>query len=279
MGDLRHDTALEGEDGHYRAELSSDWEIWGPNGGYVAAVALRAAGAHASMPRPASLVCQYLGVATFDEVQITTATLRQARRAEAIRVSVTQDNQPILEALVWMISDELDGLVHATRVMPEVPGPEELKTIEELMGGGKAPFRFWENLDYKPLEWFPPEQWETRPAGDGTAQAWLRFRPTATFDDPYLDAGRLLVAVDTFQWPAATRAHAAQDVAYMAPSLDLGCSFHHIAADDEWMLVDAASPVATGGLVGGQAMVWGADGRLLASGGQQMLCRPLPQQR
>ena len=38
----RSDTAVDGTDGSYRAVLSKDWEIWGPMGGYVAAVALRA---------------------------------------------------------------------------------------------------------------------------------------------------------------------------------------------------------------------------------------------
>jgi hypothetical protein len=35
VGDLAHDTAVEGGNGKYRAQISRDWEIWGPNGGYV----------------------------------------------------------------------------------------------------------------------------------------------------------------------------------------------------------------------------------------------------
>ena len=42
MGELSADTAVDGTDGVYSARLSSDWEIWGPNGGYVASVAMRA---------------------------------------------------------------------------------------------------------------------------------------------------------------------------------------------------------------------------------------------
>ena len=42
MGDLEVDTAVRPcGDGHFEATLSSDWEIWGPMGGYVAACALR----------------------------------------------------------------------------------------------------------------------------------------------------------------------------------------------------------------------------------------------
>src|SRR6266576_6819006 len=99
MGDLAIDTAVDGGDGRYTARLSRDWEIWGPNGGYVASIALRGAGAHARFDRPASLVGHFLGVASFDaplEVRVT--TLRAAKRAESIRVSLTQGDQPIFDA-------------------------------------------------------------------------------------------------------------------------------------------------------------------------------------
>jgi len=47
VGDRFLDTALEGGDGRYRAHLSPDWAIRGPNGGYLAVIAVRAAGREA----------------------------------------------------------------------------------------------------------------------------------------------------------------------------------------------------------------------------------------
>jgi hypothetical protein len=44
MGNLDDDTRLIGAEGLYTTQLSPDWKIWEPNGGYVAAIALRAAG-------------------------------------------------------------------------------------------------------------------------------------------------------------------------------------------------------------------------------------------
>ena len=58
--------------------LHADWEIWGPCGGYVAAVALRAAGAESGQARPASFYCHYLSVAAFGPVDVDVD--RAARR-------------------------------------------------------------------------------------------------------------------------------------------------------------------------------------------------------
>ncbi|MFN2543904.1 MAG: hypothetical protein ABR600_04925 [Actinomycetota bacterium] len=44
-------------------------------------------------------------------------------------------------------------------------------------------------------------------------------------------------------------------------------------AGSEWLLIDAYSPSSRGALVAGQASIWSADGRLLASAMQQMLQR------
>ena len=85
MGDLALDTAVTGDNGDYAIDLSRDWEIWGPNGGYVASIALRAAGAHSRFDRPASIVGHFLGVATFErplEIRVDDAPRRQAGRVD-----------------------------------------------------------------------------------------------------------------------------------------------------------------------------------------------------
>src|SRR5262249_55377780 len=133
MGDLALDTAVAGRDGRYTANLSRDWEIWGPNGGYVAAIALRAAGAHSRFDRPASLVGHFLGVGHFDQpLDMETTTLRGAKRAQSTRGAMTQHGQPIFDAMVWSVGD-VGGLEHDFAPMPAVPDPETLPTYEERM--------------------------------------------------------------------------------------------------------------------------------------------------
>ena len=78
MGDIEAQTAIErvGE-GRYTAVVHRDWEIWGPCGGYVAAIALRAAGAESPFVRPASFFCHYLSVAAFAPVDLVVTPLRR----------------------------------------------------------------------------------------------------------------------------------------------------------------------------------------------------------
>ena len=97
--------------GRYRATLSREWEIWGPMGGYVAAVALRAAGAATAHPNPAAFSCHYLGVARFEPVDIEVTPVKEGRVASSHRVSITQEGRPILEALMWSTADN-EGLEH-----------------------------------------------------------------------------------------------------------------------------------------------------------------------
>lgn len=279
MGDLAIDTAVEprgaGDDGRYVATLSPDWEIWGPMGGYVAACALRAAGASSPHPRPATFSCHYLSVARFGEVDLRVETRRGGRTATSQRVEVSQEGRPILDATVWSVG-EVEGLEHDETVAPDVPGPDELPDLRSLLPDDAPgpPFPFWNNLEARPLQFeidWPPDG--PRPA---SWQEWLRFTPTATFEDPWVDAARCVILVDLPSWPSAHRPHAWKQPPFMAPTLDLNVAFHQPTAGHEWLLCDGAAPLSTDGLFGWTARVWSAGGALHASGGGQCLYRRLP---
>jgi acyl-CoA thioesterase len=102
MGDVDVQTApaLEGQGGRYTAMVHQDWEIWGPCGGYVAAIALRAAGAESPFARPASFFCHYLSVAAFEPVDLVVTPLRSGRTVLAQRVHMSQHGRAVLEAMV-----------------------------------------------------------------------------------------------------------------------------------------------------------------------------------
>ncbi len=276
MADLGIDTAVtEIGDGLYEATPSTDWEIWGPMGGYVAAMALRAAGAATEHARPTSFSCHYLNVARFEPVQLRVKARKTGRAAASHRVEMSQDGRPILDAMVWSTT-EGDGLEHDETVPPDVPGPDDLPSIDELLpADAEPPFAFWRNLDAKPIHFevdWPPSG--PRPA---VWQEWLRFIPTATFDDPWADAVRSVILVDLPSWPSAHRPHAWQQPPFVAPTLDLNVAFHQPTSNHEWLLCDGSAPISTGGQFGWTARVWSPGGALHASGGGQCLYRKMPQ--
>jgi acyl-CoA thioesterase-2 len=275
VGDLANDTEVRPSgEGSYEATLSADWEIWGPMGGYVAACALRAAGASTEQARPAAFSCHYLGVADFGRVDLRVEARRSGRTAASQRVEVTQGGRPILDAMVWSVGD-VEGLEHDETSPPAVPDPDELPEIGELLPDDAAPpFPFWNNLEAKPLAF--EAQWPPDGPRPARWQEWLRFTPTATFDDPWVDAARCVILVDLPSWPSAHRPHAWKQPPFVAPTLDLNVAFHRPTSGRNWLLCDGAAPLSTGGLFGWHARVWSTGGQLHASGGGQCLYRRLP---
>jgi hypothetical protein len=178
-------------------------------GGYAAACALRAAGEASSQPVPASFSCHYLGVAQFEPIDIEVEAQREGRAATSQRVEVTQSGRRILDAMVWSTS-EGPGLEHNETVPPDVPRPDDLPGHPS---DSVRPYPFWDNLESRIIHFEPV--WPPTGPRPAVWQEWLRFIPTATFADPWVDAARLLILVDLPSWPSAHRAHAWFQPAFM----------------------------------------------------------------
>ncbi len=246
------------------AALSAAWEIWGPNGGYLAAVALRAAAVHAQIRQPASLYCHFLSSPAFDVVDLDVTVLRAGRRSESLAVHMSQGGKPVLHAMVRTAADG-PGHEHQFALAPDVPRPDELKTLDELIGTQARHFPFWDNVERCPVPQELPE-----PGGDPVVRDWARFRPTPCFDDPFLDAARSLILLDTYGYPASWQKY--RDDQIGAPNLDTAAWFHRASPGCEWLLIEEECATADRGLLGVGGRVWDTDGRLLASGGAQLVC-------
>ncbi len=270
MGDFDRDTAISCTDGRSHATLSRDWEIWGPMGGYVAAVALRAAAtAVPATFEPASFTCQFLSSAKFERVDIAMEIRRQSRRAAAVGVRITQAETQILDAQAWFSTPaEVVTYDHAKRHRhghPDDHPPISEYTFEPSV------FPFWDNFEGRPLDWI--DDMDAYPGGEPEWAEWLRFVPTPEFTDPALEAARLLLLADLPSFPAAVRALPGTERSFVSPSLDLSVQFHRLHELGEWLLVQGTTPIAERGLLGFRSEVWGADGRMLASGSGQLLAR------
>jgi acyl-CoA thioesterase len=259
-------TELEGAKGAYSIELSDDWEIWGPSGGYLAALTLRAAGERAEIPRPVSYYCHFLSPPEFDRVELAVELVKRGSRSESVAVRMTQGGREVMFALVRTAADG-PGYRHQEVGAPTVAPPEESRPIERRANDGSQLYAFWNNVSCR-----RPEVGETEGESPALIREWVRFEPTPTFDDPFVDAARPLILLDTFGWPAVYQKHRGAD--FVAPNLDTAVWFHRPPAESEWLLVDHESPVAGDGLLGVNGRIWDTEGRLVASGGAQLYCIP-----
>lgn len=250
------------------ATLSPSWAVWGPSGGYLAAIALRSAMAESRLARPASFHCHFLASGAFEPVEIAVASLGGGKRAESLRVDLTQAGRMLLTASVWMVDDGMRGYEHESAQAPDVPRPEALKSFRELEPDTYDDwYPIWRSMEGRPTRW----REGPREPRDRT---WLRFTETPVRDRAD-DALRQLFWLDYPGWNATTAAHP-WPFRYLAPNLDLGVQFHRFAPEEDWMLAEGYVPIAAEGVLGCTSRLWTRDGRLLATGVSKHVCRPNP---
>jgi acyl-CoA thioesterase len=251
MADFLADTRIEpiaGEPDRYRAVLSPSWAVWGPNGGYLAAIALRAAMARSHLARPASFHSHFLAAGEFAPVDVRVVQVGGGKRAESLRIDIVQNERLLLAATAWMVADELRGYEHDFAAAPSVPGPAMLRGYHELAGDEYAQwYPIWRSIEGRPLRW-------REPPGAPEWRGWLRFTDTVISDRPG-DALRQLFWLDFPGWNATISAHA-WPFPFLAPNLDLTVQFHRFAPHETWTLVDGVALLAEGGLVGCVARLW-----------------------
>ena len=272
MGDFEHDTRVQKTDNGYTAEISKDWEIWGPSGGYVASIALRAAGAAATIKRPVTFHGHYLRVARFDRVHLAVDVTHRGLRSESLRVRMLQDDKLIFEGALRTsaICEGLsyDELQEATARAPRGPHPASLSLINDAHDPNRDRMTFWKNFERRVEN---PDYFSAQHRSEqATTEGWCRYTSKGPFSDPFVDAARSLVILDTCLWPCVFRKYGPTD--FVAPSLDITVMFHQGSPESEWLRHETRAHVAAGGLIAGEGHTFDEAGRTLATGFSQMLC-------
>jgi acyl-CoA thioesterase len=190
-----------------------------------------------------------------------------SKRAESLRVELTQNDRTLLVASVWMVDDGLSGFAHDFAAAPAVARPGALRGYQDLAEEYAQWYPIWRSIEGRPLSW-------REPPGRPEWQTWLRFTDTA-IPDRAADALRQLFWLDFPGWNATIAAHA-WPFRYLTPNLDLTVQFHAFAPEAEWILADGVVPLAQDGLIGCSARLWTEGGRLLATGTSKHVCRPNP---
>jgi acyl-CoA thioesterase II len=268
---LQEATKITGTAKGLLATIDPEWCVWGPIGGYVAAIAMRAVGLVAPAGhRPVTFTCQFLAKGEPGEVEVIVETLKSGSTS-FFNVRLVQRGATFVQAQVCTTS-KLAGPDEVGVKAPDLPRPEALESFAtQLLRFGHAPMGFWRNVDGRQVDFRPPG--DPDPRGCRT-ECWFRFEEWKLTVDPFLDGARALILVDTSIWRAYNRGQS-ELPKHVAPSLDLAVWFHDAAPDAQWQLVEANADFARHALLNGAAKVWSEGGRLVASGGGQCLFVPL----
>lgn len=261
MGLLAATGLTEGETGLV-CRLDPAWDIWGPAGGYVAAIALRAAGDRAGAGhRPVTLTGQFVSVAAPGAVDVRVDAVKEGSTA-LYAVTLAQAGRPVFLAQVWTTTRN-DPPFPLRPAMPAVPPPHGLRGQDELVAERGIPqIAFWRNIEGRPANF---RLFDDPPAEDAHQYRWMRLRDWTATDDPFLDAMRSVLLIDIGVWPGHWH-RLTERATYAAPSLDLAVHFHGGAPGGDWLLSDADADVAGNGTISGRVRVWSEDGRAIATG-------------
>ena len=259
-------TAVRGGPERWAAEVDAGWTVVGrPNGGYLRALVARAGVEAAGQPHPLAVSAHFLSPADPGPAELEVHRLRTGRSLSTTRVTLSQEGQARLEALVT-----------AGRIDPEAApgwqrsgGPAGLPPVEdcvpgrpEMPGGQRANL-----LDHLDLRIDPATAgWIAgRPGGRLDMRGWVRFS-----DGRAADPLALLQVVDALP-PSSFEL----GLASWAPTVELTVYLRGVPAPG-WLACVVRGQLWQGGWFDEEAEVWDSAGRLVAQSRQFAGARPAP---
>ena len=257
------DTAVEELGaGRFGAEMSERWWVGkGPNGGYVAAVILRAIQATAGTERaPRSLTVHYQRAPLAGPVEVRVEVEREGGRVTFLSARMLQDGKVQATAQAVLSENWSDDETFSELTMPDAGAPGELHTIDPESRASRP------NM----LQNYRLRSALGEPAFSGGAPhtgAWIRTR-----EPRLLDAALAAAFLDT--WFPAPFVRLERPVG--APTIDYTVHFRSPlpppgATPDDPYLVSFRSNLGRHGFFEEDGELWSADGVLLAQSRQLAL--------
>ena len=247
-------------------------------GGQVAAQALVAAGRTVPTDRRVHSLHAYFLVGGDPSVPVVYVVdrIRDGRSFTTRRVVAIQHGRAIFHlSASFQVLEE--GIDHADP-MPDVPGPDELPTVEQLLAPHPEML-----AGFQARPWFVDRRYVGRPTflprsdadrAEAASQVWIRVVGELP-DDPLLHVCALTYASDMTLLDSVLLPH---DMSFAAgtvhgASLDHAMWFHRPFRADSWLLYDQHSPSASGGRGLATGSIYTADGDLAVSVVQEGLVR------
>jgi acyl-CoA thioesterase len=261
----RETTVVARGPGRYSASIAADWSVGaGPNGGFTAALLLRAAIAELDdrSMHPRSFTAHLLGAPTTGSCDLSARIGKRGRTAAFVHVTLEQDDVTLATATVVCVSERPDILRYATREMPDVPRPDALPDDTEVRVSVPGYLAHYE------------QRFATPPLrGDGTPSVigWTRF-----VDPEPFDAVALVAIADSLPPPALACSTEIMGALTLDYTVHFRAALPHPATSDRgFVLAEFESNFAQEGLVEADGWIWAPDGTLLAQSRQLGLLRSI----
>ncbi|SDD10198.1 acyl-CoA thioesterase-2 [Geodermatophilus telluris] len=251
-------------------------------GGQVAGQALMAAGLTVPGERGVhSLHSYFLRPGDpHEELRYRVERIRDGRSFSTRRVIACQ-RRGTEDVAVFALTADFHGgepaVVAHARPMPEVPGPEELRSLADHAAGHgdlAAPaLEISRAVEQRPLaDPFAPDP---KSPPDTRSHAWFRVAGRLP-EDAAVHAAALTFVTDlTLLSAGLARVGGGWGGRYVGASLDHAVWFHAPVRADEWFLYETDSPAASAGRALCFGSIWSADGTHVATVAQEGLIRSL----
>ena len=243
-------------------------------GGQVAAQALMAAGRTVAHGRVHSLHSYFLRPGDpRTPILYEVDRIRDGRSFTTRRVVAIQHGRAIYNMQASFHSDEM-SIEHQVE-MPDVPGPETIRTLRERVQTEFGNVDEWYNRQHPIDQRFIGEvPWSPKRAKEPRQRIWIRADGTLP-EDPLLHACVVTYASDMSLFDAILAPHSIgwDNESFMGASLDHCMWFHREVRADEWLLYDTDSPIAHGGRGLARGFLFNQAGQLMVSMVQEGLTR------
>jgi acyl-CoA thioesterase len=252
--------------GEFSATMHPSWWIInGPNGGYVAAVVLRAIVAEVDDPqrRPRTLTVHYLRAPAAGPVRIDVVVERSGRTVTNVSARMTQDGALMALALAALAVDRAAPVsFDETPGLPTADDGTPMLLPEQIVPAEVDPDRDVPMRAHYDLRWalgdrpFEPRREPVRARCGG----WIRPAESEPVDEVVLAA-----ICDAWLPPIFSRV----DHPLAVPTIDLTIHFRSVPADPfDHCFVEFDSPLAAAGYLVEHGRVLDRHGRLLAESRQ-----------